>query len=112
MKNLMKAVLMFIVAFGFVATTMAADAPAKVKATKMSGQVTAVDAAAKTVTVKGKDSKEVTLMVTNRTKIMHGKEKLSLTDIQSGTKVTAMYVADGDKMTAKSINIGGAKKNK
>ncbi len=106
MQNLMKAVVVFIVAFGFVAMTMA-EAPAKVKATKMSGEVTAVDATAKTLTVKAKD-KEVTLMVTDKTRIAQGKEKKTLADIQNGAKVTAIYVAEGDKMTAKSINIAAA----
>jgi len=108
MQNLMKAVVVFIVAFGFVAMTMT-EAPAKVMATKISGEVTAVDAAAKTLTVKSKD-KEVTMMVTDKTSIAQGKEKKSLTDIQNGTKVTAKYVTEGDKMTAKSINIAAPKK--
>jgi Cu/Ag efflux protein CusF len=107
MKKLMMAITLFVVAFSFAAMTMA-EAP-KAKASKVSGEITAVDAAAKTVTVKGKD-KDVTLMVTDMTKIMHGKEKLALADIQVGAKVTAIFVEDGDKMTAKSIHIAAAKK--
>jgi len=60
--------------------------------------------------VKGKDNKEVTLTVTDMTKIMHGKEKLALTDIQVGAKVTAIFVTEGTTMTAKSIHIAGVKK--
>ena len=108
MQNLMKAVLVFIVAFGFVMMTTA-NAPAKVMASKISGEVTAVDAAAKTVTVKTKD-KEITMMVTDKTSIAQGKEKKTLADIQSGTKVTAKYVTEGDKMTASSIHIAAPKK--
>jgi hypothetical protein len=107
----MKAVVMFIVACSFVAMTMA-DAPAKDKATKMSGEVTAVDAQAKTIKVKDKNNQEVTMMVTDKTKIKHGKEKMSLSDIQTGVKVTTTYVNEGGNMTANTINVGGAKHNK
>jgi len=104
----MKVVAVFIVAFGFMMMTMT-EAPAKMMASKVSGEVTAVDAAAKTVTVKTKD-KDVTMMVTDKTSIAQGKEKKTLADIQAGTKVTAKYVTEGDKMTAKSINIAAPKK--
>jgi hypothetical protein len=109
MKKLMMAIAVFVVAFGFAAVTMA-DAPVKVKADKMSGEVTAVDVKAKTITVKSKDNKEITLMVTDKTRIAQGKAKKTLEDIQSGAKVTTFYVTDGDKMTAKSIHMAAAKK--
>jgi hypothetical protein len=110
MKKLMMAITVFVVAFGFAAMTMAADAPAKAMATKMSGEVTAVDVKAKTLAVKSKDNEAVTLMVTDKTRIAQGKEKKTLEDIQVGAKVTTFYVTDGDKMTAKSIHMAAAKK--
>src|SRR5262245_57137647 len=102
MKNLLTAVIAFVVAFGFVGITMTEAGTAK--ASKVTGEVTAVDAGAKTLTVKAKD-KDVTLMVTDKTNIAQGKEKKTLGDIQAGTKVTAQYVMDGDKMMAKNIKI-------
>src|ERR1700751_3655721 len=82
MKNLFMAITMFIVAFGFVAMTMA---DAKVKSTKLNGQITAVDPSTKTVTVKGKDNKDYTLMVTDKTSMSQGKEKKGMGDLQPGT---------------------------
>ena len=111
MKNLLTAVMMLIVSFGFVAMTMA-EAPGKVKMNKMKGEVTAVDAEAKTLKVKGKNNQEVTLMVTDKTKIKHGKERKNLSDIVAGTKVSATYVDEGGNMNARDIKIAGKKKHK
>jgi Cu/Ag efflux protein CusF len=117
MKKLMTLLVAFFVAFSFATVTMAqAPAPAakkmmrpKVKASKVTGEVTAVDAEAKTVTVKYKD-KELTLMVTDKTRIAEGKAKKTLADISSGAKVTATFIEEGDKKTAKFIRISAGKK--
>jgi len=93
----------------FAAVTMTQAEASKKKGGKVTGEVTAVDAQAKTVTVKSKD-KEVTLMVTDKTMIKEGKEKKTLADVQSGVKVTAKFSEEGDKMTAKEIHIEAGKK--
>ncbi len=112
MKKLMMAIAVFVFAFSFLAVTMAQTpapaekkmAAAKEKARKVSGEVSTIDAQAKTVTVKAM-GKEVTLMVTDKTSITQGKEKKTLEDIQPGAKVTAIFIEEGDKMIAKSIRI-------
>ncbi|MEW6614545.1 MAG: hypothetical protein AB1401_03610 [Thermodesulfobacteriota bacterium] len=79
-----------------------AKAP-KEKVIVAKGEVTKVDAAANTVTIKkaGKTPEEITLNVTPETVVKIGKEKKALADIKVGDKVKAMYVKD--TMAAKSI---------
>jgi hypothetical protein len=101
MKNLMMGLIVFMVAFGFVGMN---PAEAGSKSSKVSGEVTAVDPGAKTVTVKAKN-KDVTLMITDRTNIAQGKEKRTLGDIHPGAKLTAQYVMEGDKLMAKNIKL-------
>lgn len=71
----------------------------KAKVLTVTGDVTAVDAAAKTVTIKGKD-KDVTL---NTSGIKDLKVKV-------GDKVTAKYAEKDGKNVAKSIKAAAAKK--
>jgi len=80
-------------------------APAKVK--PVSGEVTAVDAMAKTITVKGKQG-EVSLVVDDKTMVKIGKEKKSLADVKAGDKATVKYVEMDGKNVAKSIAISAA----
>jgi len=82
-------------------------APVKVK--QVTGAVAAVDAKAKTVTVKGKKG-DVTAMVDDKTKIMMGKDVKTLADVKAGDKVTLKYSEADGKMTAKSIAIKPAEK--
>ena len=88
---------------------MEKKAPAKVK--WLSGEVSAVDAAAMTVTVKGKKA-EVALTVNDKTKIMMGKEKKTLADVKVGDKVSTKYSEVEGKNVAKSIAIKGEKAEK
>lgn len=71
----------------------------KAKVLTVTGDVTAVDAAAKTVTVKGKD-KDVTLDTS-------GIKDLK---VKVGDKVTAKYTEKDGKNVAKSIKAAAAKK--
>lgn len=80
----------------------AAKAP---KAMKVSGEVTAVDATAKTVTVKDKAGKEVVLQVVDSTTIKMGKEAKKLEDVKSGAKISATYHDVSGKMEAKAIQL-------
>jgi len=78
----------------------AAPAPAEKKAEKkavakvmqVTGEVAAVDAAAKTITVKGKKG-DVVIAVDDKT----------LADVKAGDKVTAKYTTADGKNTAKSV---------
>ncbi|MBI5027109.1 MAG: hypothetical protein HZC12_10375 [Nitrospirae bacterium] len=82
-------------------------APATVK--QVTGEVAAVDANAKTVTVKAKKA-DVVISVTDKTKITLGKEKKTLADIKAGDKVTVKYTEVDKKNVAKSIAIAAPKK--
>ena len=79
------------------------------KVKKVTGEVTAVDAKANTVTVKGKKG-DVTVEVTADTKITSGKETKTLADVMAGEKATAKYVEKDGKNTARSIDVKAAAK--
>lgn len=80
-------------------------APAKVK--QVTGEVTAVDATAKTLTVKGKAG-DVALTADDKTTVKIGKEKKALGDIKVGDKVTVRYAEMDGKNVAKSITVKAA----
>ncbi len=94
-----------------IAMAQEAKAPPKSKMAviMVKGEVTSVDAAGNTVTVKGKD-KEIKLNVTDKTKIMAGKEKKGLADIKVGDKVAARAMEEDGKTVAKAIRIKGESK--
>ncbi|SPQ00911.1 exported hypothetical protein [Candidatus Sulfobium mesophilum] len=66
------------------------------KAMIISGEVTAVDAAANTLTIKGKKG-EVVLTTTDKTKFAEGK---TLADVKVGDKLSAKYSEKDGKMMA------------
>ncbi|MFN3479794.1 MAG: hypothetical protein ACK415_05355 [Thermodesulfovibrionales bacterium] len=80
-------------------------APAKVK--QVTGEVTAVDATAKTLTVKGKAG-DVALTADDKTTVKIGKEKKALGDVKVGDKVTVRYAEMDGKNVAKSIMVKAA----
>lgn len=80
-------------------------APAKVK--QVTGEVTAIDAAAKTLTVKGKAG-DVALTADDKTTVKIGKEKKALGDVKVGDKVTVRYTEMDGKNVAKSIIVKAA----
>ena len=88
-------------------------APAEKKAVHKSatkhvtGKVVAVDAAAMTLTVKGKKG-EVALSADEKTAVKMGKEKKALADVKSGDKVKAKYTVKDGKNMAKSIELMAA----
>ncbi len=67
----------------------------------MHGEVTAVDAAANTLTVKGKKG-EVTFMIDEKTKFDKG---MTLADVKVGDKLTVKYAEMGGKMMARNITM-------
>jgi hypothetical protein len=81
-------------------------APAKVN--QVTGEVTACDTKAMTITiskkVKGK-AVETVVTVDDKTKIMMGKEKKTLADVKAGDKVTVKYKEVDGKNVAKSVAI-------
>ncbi len=66
------------------------------KAMHVSGEVTAVDAAANTLTISGKKG-EVVLTITDKTKFAEGK---TLVDVKIGDKLSAKYSEKDGKMMA------------
>jgi Cu/Ag efflux protein CusF len=80
-------------------------APAKVK--QVTGEVAAVDAAAKTLTVKGKKG-DVALTADDKTSVMVGKDKKTLADVKAGDKVTVKYAEMNGKNVAKNIVVSAA----
>jgi ribosomal protein S1 len=89
------------------AKAMEKKAPVKIK--WLSGEVSAVDAAANTVTVKGKKA-EVTLDVNDKTKITMGHEKKTLAQLKVGDRVSTRYSEVEGKNVAKSMAIHAEKK--
>ena len=83
-----------------------------VKVKQVTGEVTAVDAKANTLTVKAKKG-EVALTTDEKTKVSIGKEKnKSLDDVKVGDKVTAKYTEADGKNVAKSVAVRVAPKAK
>ena len=81
----------------------------KVMHKQITGEVTAVDAKANTVTVKSKKA-EVTVTVDEKTKFMpKGK---TIADVTAGEKVMVKYTEAEGKNTAKSIKIEAKKAEK
>ncbi|MCC6347863.1 MAG: hypothetical protein IT388_11800 [Nitrospirales bacterium] len=87
---------------GFVA------AAERVKVKQISGEVAAVDAAAKSMTVKGKKA-EVVIVIDEKTTVKTDKEKKSLADLKVGEKVTVRYAEIEGKNVGRTIEIKTAK---
>ncbi|MBE0426734.1 MAG: hypothetical protein IBX72_08810 [Nitrospirae bacterium] len=78
----------------------------KPRVKQITGEVTAVDAKAMTITVTKKMRGrviEAVATVTDKTKIMMGREKKTLADVKAGENVTLKYIEADGKNTAKSI---------
>ena len=94
MKKALAIIVSVLIVFSVVGLSFAND---KEHATKeISGEVTAVDTAANTLTIKGKDG-EVVLATTDRTKFPEGK---TLADVKVGDKLSAKYSEKDGKMMA------------
>ena len=119
MKKTIAIVLSLVLMFAFTAVTFAAEkaaapaekkeaAPAKKAAKKqVTGEVTAVDAKANTLTVKGKKG-DVMVSTDDKTTIMAGKDKKTLADVKAGDKVTVKYTEAEGKNTATKVEIMAA----
>jgi len=122
MKKTIAIVLSLVLMFAFTAVTFAdekAAAPAEKKAAhamkavkkQVTGEVTAVDAKANTLTVKGKKG-DVMVSTDDKTTVMAGKDKKTLADVKAGDKVMVNYTeADGKNVATKvTIKAAPAKK--
>lgn len=88
----------------FAAEKHAAPAPAAKAVEKhVKGDITAVDANAMTVTVKGKKG-DVTVTVDAKTEFKLGKDKKTVSDLKVGEKVKILYHEADGKNIAKSIS--------
>jgi copper(I)-binding protein len=86
-------------------SVLSADKAVSVKQRQVTGNVTALDIAAHTVTVT-KKSKKVVLDLGDKTDIIQC-TTAEISDIKIGDKVTARYKETSDKNAAKSITIRG-----
>lgn len=115
MKKLVAFIMATIFTISFVALSFAEEqkstTPVSIerpKVKQITGEVTSVDTKAMTVTVvkKMRDKvKEVVANVTDKTKIMMGKENKTLADLKVGDNVTMKYTESEGKNIAKSIAI-------
>jgi ribosomal protein S17 len=87
-------------------TTKTATTTAKAKNLTTHGAVTAVDATAKTITVKD------TYNVSDSTKYVDGHKTLKMEDIKVGDNVYITYTKDGDKNNASRVSVSHAKAKK
>ena len=94
MKKALAIIVSVLIVFSVVGLSFAND---KEHATKeISGEVTAVDTAANTLTIKGKDG-EVVLTTTDRTRFPEGK---TLADVKVGDELSSKYSEKDGKMMA------------
>lgn len=112
MKQLIRAALIAAVTvgvIGFSPVTQAAEKPAKAEhkkapaAPSATGEITAVDATAGTLTIKGGKAGDKTFTVTVDTKIVGFGDTAKLADLKAGEKVHVAYTEDAGKMTATKI---------
>lgn len=98
MKRLFLIVLSILLVFSIAGVAVAKD---KVKVKQITGEAAAVDAATKTLTVKGKKA-EVTVTA----------DEKALADIKVGDKVVVKYTEQDGKNVAKSVKKAAAKAEK
>ncbi len=104
MKKAIAIVLSLVLMFAFTAVTFAAEKKAA-KSKTVTGEVTAVDAKANTLTVKGKKG-DVMISTDDKTKMMpKGK---TMMDVKTGDKVTVKYMEADGKNMAKSVEMKAA----
>ena len=96
MKKALVIIVSAIIVLSFLGLSFANDKKHSTKGMYVSGEVTAVDAAANTLTIKGKKG-EVMLTTTDKTKFAEGK---TLADVKVGDKLSAKYSEKDGKMMA------------
>lgn len=106
MKKIIAIVLSLVFVFAVTSVTFAASAK-KAKPVQATGEVTAVDATANTITLKAKNG-DVTVATDDKTKVMPKDKKIA--DVKVGDKVMVTYTNTDGKNTAKSVTIKPAPK--
>ena len=96
MKKALAIIVSVLIVLSVVGLSFANDKKHAKKGMYVSGEVTAVDAAANTLTIKGKKG-EVVLTTTDRTRFAEGK---TLADVKVGDKLSAKYSEKDGKMMA------------
>ena len=96
MKKALAIIVSVLIVLSVVGLSFAEEKKDSTKAMVVSGEVTAVDTAANTLTIKGKDG-EVVLTTTDRTRFPEGK---TLADVKVGDKLYAKYSEKDGKMMA------------
>jgi hypothetical protein len=71
----------------------------------MTGEITAIDTAAKTLTLKGANGESGTFVVNDATTIMNGNAKIPLSGLQKGSRVALNGDNPGDKKIATYIEV-------
>lgn len=103
-----RALVLVVVTLFVIAAAGLVSAAEKARVKQITGEVVTVDAAAKTLTVKGKKA-EAVVTTDDKTVVKLGKEKKPLSDVKIGDTVTVKYTEAGGKAVAKSIEIKPAK---
>ena len=96
MKKALAIIVSVLIVLSFVRLSFANDKEHATKEMHVSGEVTAVDTAANTLTIKGKDG-EVVLTTNDKTKFAEG---MTLADVKVGDKLSAKYSEKDGKMMA------------
>ena len=114
MKKLALAVIAAAVAVTFALPSFADDAKAeKPKPHQFTGEITAIDTTAKTVTVKNDKGESKTFTLAATVKIATADKKAAeLTDLKVGDKIHTVYTEDGGKDVASKIGPPAAPKEK
>ena len=108
MKKAIAIIVSLLFVFSVAGLSFAAEKKAPVKVKWLTGEVTAVDATANTITVKGKKA-ETTITCDDKAKVMMGKEKKACADVKMGDKLSVRYSEVEGKNVAKSVSIHAAK---
>jgi len=114
MKKALLAVVAVAVAAMFALPSFAEDAkkPEKPKAKQFTGEITAVDVAAKTVSLKNAKGEAKTFAAGDAKVATAAKAAAELSDLKVGDKVVAAYKEEGDKNVATKISPPKEKKPK
>jgi Cu/Ag efflux protein CusF len=112
MKKLLLSSVAVAVALAFTLPLRAEEAkPEKPKQHQFTGEITKVDAAAKSISLKNSKGEEKTFTLTDKAKVStKDKEVAELGDLKVGEKVTAHYTEQDGKDMASKINPPVSKK--
>lgn len=85
--------------------------PASAKVNQVTGEVAAIDALAKTLTLKVKKG-HLAIVADDKTMVKIGNKKMTLSDVKAGDKVTIKYAKVADKNKATTMLVGAVSAEK